>query len=175
MPRNENQKNRRCDCGGTLESIGVCKTSKIDHCVECHDCTLEVATEFMRVSVPLALYFKARVDVKNETSFNQVMSAPKQLFHNLVMDTMPDELIGMLFGIESEKHLGTLQQLLRAGITEVELDRVMGDGHAITALAKALPHNPYGDVEFRTPFDEFRHQMKPAQGLELRDSLEREL
>ena len=155
---NQKQKNDQrspnCECGGELEIIGAFPTSHVEHCTECHACRLEVQTEEIKASIPLALFFHTRIDAKNESSLDQIMRAPQELFHSLILDVWPNDLIGTLYGIESERHLGTLQYLVRSGVTAVELDRVMGDGEAITALANALPHNPYGKgVEFKTPFD----------------------
>lgn len=42
---------------------------------------------------------------------------------------------------------------MHAGCTAYDLDRVMGDGPAITQLIRAVPDQPYPFVEFRTIYD----------------------
>ena len=39
--------------------------------------------------------------------------------------------------------------------TAYDLDRVMGDGPAITRLIRSVPYQPYADVEFQTAYDDF--------------------
>ena len=61
----------------------------------------------------------------------------------------------MDYGIDSKRHLGALQHAVRAGVTAYDLDRVMGDGPAITRLVRSVPYHPYADVEFQTAYDTF--------------------
>jgi hypothetical protein len=53
-----------------------------------------------------------------------------------------------------------LQHAVRCGCTAYELDRVMGDGPAITNLVRLFPRQPYGPVEFRTVWDNLAHLVK---------------
>ncbi len=68
-------------------------------------------------------------------------------------DVWPSPATIVDFGIDTARHLGALQNAVRFGFTAYELDRVMGDGSAITKLVNATPKQPYGFVEFRTVYD----------------------
>ena len=57
------------------------------------------------------------------------------------------------FGIEERAHLRALKHAVQSGITAYDLDRVMGDGPAITALTQGIPGQPEPNIEFRTAYD----------------------
>lgn len=155
MPRNEREKSRRCECGGSLEVIGACPTSHVDHCSKCNECTLDIHTGDFSARVPLALFFKTRLELRNGHPVDNVMQAATKLHEALMQNQQPIELIGMLYGVKDPEHFEALQALALAGLTEVEFDRLMGDGVALSKLTTSLPNSPYSQVQFETPFDEF--------------------
>lgn len=155
MPRDGREKSRRCECGGPLEVIGACPTSHVDHCSNCNECTLDIHTDDFSARAPLALFFKTRLELKNGHPINDVMHAPKKLFEALMQNQQPVELIGMLYGIKDPEHFEALQALALSGLTEVEFDRLMGDGVALSKLTTSLPNSTYSQLKFETPFDEF--------------------
>jgi len=137
MNREQSPKSRSCKCGGDIETIGACRTSEISHCKKCHECILEVWAEELRISTPLSLFFHARLDNKTGPSNEQVLSTSRKLFSTLVMDRMPDELTRAMYGIESPRHLGTLQQLTRAGVTATAMPSRRWQTHCTTTRTDA--------------------------------------
>jgi len=83
------------------------------------------------------------------------MGMAERLANCLDLDVWPSPAIVLDFGIASHRHFGALQHAVRNGITAYELDRVVGDGAALTRLIQAVPGQPYGEVVFQTVYDEF--------------------
>jgi hypothetical protein len=77
------------------------------------------------------------------------------LVESLVCDEWPSPAVVVDFGIDTSRHLGALQYAVRGGATAYDLDRVLGDGPAITQLVRGVRHQPYADVIFRTAYDSF--------------------
>ncbi|REJ90721.1 MAG: hypothetical protein DWQ35_16095 [Planctomycetota bacterium] len=82
------------------------------------------------------------------------VSMASRLVESLVQDTWPSPATIVDFGIDTDRHLGALQHAVHQGCAIYDLDRVMGDGPAITQLVRAFAHYPYGRIEFRTAYDE---------------------
>lgn len=80
-------------------------------------------------------------------------SMAQRLVECLVDDVWPSPATIVDFGIDSPQHLGALQHAVRSGCTAYDLDRVMGDGPAITRLVRGFAQQPYGHVEFATLYD----------------------
>ncbi len=76
-----------------------------------------------------------------------------RLYEDLLLDRWPNSAAILDYGIDSSSHLGALQYAVRGGVTPYELDRVIGDGPAITELVRTPSAQPYGFVEFRTVWD----------------------
>lgn len=79
----------------------------------------------------------------------------ERLANCLDLDVWPSPAIVLDFGIASRSHLGALRHAVRGGVTPYELDRVMGDGPAITRLVRAVPGQPYDEAVFHTVYDDF--------------------
>jgi hypothetical protein len=82
------------------------------------------------------------------------LAMAEHLVECLFLDVWPSNATVFDFGIESSRHLGALQQAVYVGATAYDLDRVMGNGWAITELVRAACCHPYRDVVFRTVYDE---------------------
>jgi hypothetical protein len=78
-----------------------------------------------------------------------------RLHEDLLRDSWPSPATVVDFGIASERHLGALRYAARAGVTAYDLDRVMGNGPAITRLVRSVPGQPLNDVEFHTAYDDY--------------------
>lgn len=79
----------------------------------------------------------------------------ENLYESLMMDVWPRAAAICDFGIASDAHYRALHAIVRAGtVTRDELDRVLGDGPAITALVNASPSNPVPGIVFKTAYDD---------------------
>ena len=79
----------------------------------------------------------------------------ERLVECLVSDEWPSPATVADFGIDSSAHYMALKHAVRTGITAYELDRVMGDGPAITQLVQGVPSQPCRFVRFRTLWDDY--------------------
>lgn len=77
----------------------------------------------------------------------------QQLFECLIWDVWPSPTTIVDFGIDSSAHLAALQYAARSGITAYDLDRVLGDGPAITRLVRSVPDQPDMSIQFQTLHD----------------------
>ncbi|MCR9296503.1 MAG: hypothetical protein NXI32_27650 [bacterium] len=57
------------------------------------------------------------------------------------------------FGIETNKHYVALQNATSNGVTAYDLDRVLGDGPAITWLVSGAIRENHPHIQFRTAYD----------------------
>lgn len=84
----------------------------------------------------------------------QIRPLTRELIDCCRLDVWPGYATVVDFGIDSSSHLGALQYAIRDGlVTPQELDAAMGNGVALTAIARR-GDNPYGDVKFQTSWDE---------------------
>jgi hypothetical protein len=82
-----------------------------------------------------------------------VRDVTRTVYDCLLADEWPTDAGVKDFGLESTEHYGALQYELRSGSVSLQqLDRVLGNGPAITALIRK--GNPYGGVTFRTMWDD---------------------
>ena len=79
--------------------------------------------------------------------------APSSWRKSLALDELPSPAAVVDYGIDSLDHLGALQHAIATGVTVYDLDRVMGDGPAITRLVRNVPDQPYPDISFSTAYD----------------------
>lgn len=57
------------------------------------------------------------------------------------------------FGIRTVRHGAALIYAVHCGVTAYDLDRVMGDGPAMTRLVSRLPNQPFPDVRFPSDYE----------------------
>jgi hypothetical protein len=75
------------------------------------------------------------------------------------------------FGLRSQAHYEAIYYGLRDGqITPEQLDAALGQGEALTALARSARSNPHREIAFRTDWDLLREE----DGLEGDDAVGRE-
>ena len=123
-------------------------------CSICRRCWLLVLHPRFQVEIALREFHRKRGDGPFQRALDE-MSLATRLVEHLILDTWPSRATVMDWGIDTGNHYGALQHAVRSGVTAYELDRVVGDGPAITRLVRAVPEQPYGDVEFRTAWDDF--------------------
>lgn len=146
-------KKPQCECGGIPETIGQQQFSQVQHCPDCHACELDIDTGDLRGSIPLRHFYQVRLEDPDSRSPDEIGEAARHLFKSLILDLWPEEVVCEAYGIRTTEELGTLQLFTKLGITDAEFDRLLGEGDALTMLAASLPHQPYGEVRFRTVLD----------------------
>jgi hypothetical protein len=74
-------------------------------------------------------------------------------------------------GLRSQAHFEAIYYGVRDGqITPEQLDAALGQGKALTALARSARSNPHREIAFRTDWDDLREE----DGLEGDDAADRE-
>ncbi len=144
----------RCNCGGNLKEKDRGIFSATIACARCHTCSLVIGHRRFQEWIPLRDFHLKRGDGPMKRPFHD-MGMAERLANCLDLDVWPSPAIVLDFGIASHRHFGALQHAVRNGITAYELDRVVGDGAALTRLIQAVPGQPYGEVVFQTVYDEF--------------------
>ncbi len=94
------------------------------------------------------------------------MEMAEELVECLKNDRWPSIAAVVDFGIDSPSHLGALQSAYWSGCNVYDLDRVLGDGNAITQLVQAVPEQRYPDVRFVTVYDDCRLSHSSCKWLE---------
>lgn len=147
------QQPHRCNCGGTLKEEDRGKFSATIACARCHTCSLVIGHRRFQEWIPLRDFHLKRGGGAGKRPLDDLLMAT-QLAHCLNLDDWPSPAIVLDFGIVSHSHFGALQHAVRSGIGPYELDRVMGDGPAITRLIRAIPGQPYDEAVFHTLYDD---------------------
>jgi hypothetical protein len=72
----------------------------------------------------------------------------------MVRDEWPSRATCVDFGLNTQGHYAAMQDAVREGLTAYELDRVLGNGRAITTLVAFATHyhRPQA-VQFSTSYD----------------------
>ena len=143
-----------CTCGGELRVFDTYGSSKTAACTCCKCCWLLIEHPDFAASIALADFHVKRGQGPSQRPLDETAMATR-LVNDLVWDRWPSPATVVDYGIDSSRHLGALQHAVRAGVTAYDLDRVMGDGPAITRLVRSVPYQPYADVEFQTAYDDF--------------------
>ncbi len=153
--------NSKCRCGCSLEILDGRGWSVTVRCRECSRCSLVIASPTVRLIVALSNFHCRCGDGSDEQSLI-VRPLATRLLDSLILDQWPSGATTVDWGIDSASHLGALQHAVLCGITAYDLDRVLGDGPAITALTRGVPRQPYREIVFVTAYDGlFRHQEQP--------------
>ena len=141
-----------CACGEKLKVIDAASNSTTMCCHRCRCGMLCINHPDVQVTIPLSGFLLRRGDSAHQIPIDD-LSMGQALFDSLVLDVRPHPDAVMEYGIASADHLGALQHAIAVGVTAYDLDRVMGDGPAITRLVRSVPDQPYHAVEFETIFD----------------------
>lgn len=141
----------QCECGGELEVIDRFESSSTTRCQACGLYSLFIWHPRFQQLILLSDFHLKRGDGPERRPLNDLTMAT-QLVECLVRDEWPSTATVFDFGIDSTSHLGALQFAVRKGITAYDLDRVMGDGPAITQLVRSIPGQPYGAIRFKTAY-----------------------
>lgn len=83
-----------------------------------------------------------------------IKPATKSLVFSIFLDNWPPPAACVDFGIDSQRHYEALYYPVRdEEISEVELDKVLGNGPEITKLVQSCESNPHKDIVFTTAYD----------------------
>lgn len=140
----------KCACGGGLAVLDQSECSATAMCQRCNRASLIIHPPRTKAYVQLCDFHLKRGDHGRPLGD---LNMATRLFEDLILDRWPSPAVIVDFGIDSSSHLGALQFAVRAGVTPYDLDRVMGDGPAITQLVRTAPVQPYGFVDFHTVWD----------------------
>ncbi len=149
---NNEKNNEGCRCGAPVRIIDMYGSGATVFCDRCERYSLALQTEAGRQVIYLSDFHVKRGNQPGQRSLHDLKIA-RSLFDCLLRDVWPPAATIMDFGIDTDRHLGALQQLVRWGFTSYDLDRVLGDGAAITQLVQCMPEQLYGEVVFRTRYD----------------------
>lgn len=141
-----------CDCGEEFVVLDAWGDSMTLCCPHCSRDVLRINHPDFQVTIPLRDFSRKRGEGPQQRPLSDLTMA-KALVDSLVLDGWPNPAAVVDFGIDSTEHLGALQFAVRAGVTAYDLDRVMGDGAAITRLTRSVPDQPYHDTTFVTAYD----------------------
>lgn len=94
------------------------------------------------------------------------MVLAEELVECLKNDRWPSRATTVDYGIATPSHLGALQSAHWGGCNVYDLDRVLGDGKAITQLVQAVQEQCYPDVRFFTVYDGWSLRSHQAEWLE---------
>lgn len=117
-------------------------------CDNCSRGLLAITSPKMTLLIPLVI-FAYRTDVGPR----EQSDIPDDLVSAVIANHWPSLNTVCQFAIKSERHLHSLQHAVLAGVTSYDLNRVMGDGPAITALIRGIPGQPYPETVFSTYYD----------------------
>ena len=143
-----------CTCSGELKVLDTQGFSTTAICHRCHNRWLLIEHPRFAASVALSDFHLKRGAGPNMRPLDDFAMASR-LVDDLLCDAWPSPATVVDYGIDSERHLAALRYAARAGVTAYDLDRVMGDGPAITRLVRSVPDQPCSDVEFETAYDDY--------------------
>ena len=148
------------ECEAPMTVLDASGTSETLQCVACHRCYLVTNGASGQVSIALRDFHLRRGDGDEQRPLSDLAMA-EQLVQDLRADRWPSSATVIDFGIGSPVHLGALQHAVACGVTAYELDRVLGDGAAITALVQSVLQQPYPEVTFDTAYDSSEWEEEP--------------
>jgi hypothetical protein len=122
-------------------------------CETCEECYLYVRRGTASALVHLRDFLEKRGDEPDQRSLADCKMAQK-LTTAMLSDEWPSAATCVDFGLNSQEHYAAMQRAVKEGLTSYELDRVLGDGKAITRLvAFACHEKDRCTIEFSTPYD----------------------
>ena len=141
-----------CDCGEEFDVLDASGDSATMCCHHCSRDVLCIRHPDFHATIPLRGFSRRRGGRPEQRPLAD-LSMAEALVDALILDAWPSPATVLDFGIDSAEHLGALQHAVRTGITAYDLDRVLGDGQAITQLVRSIPDQPYHEVTFVTAYD----------------------
>ena len=149
-------------CETSMASIdmhrGTTFESQTLKCDKCHECFLHVRHDDVSAIVHLPKFLERRGDAPEQRPLHDRTMA-QNLVSAMVCDEWPSPATCVDFGLSTPDHYVAMQQAVREGLASYELDRVLGNGKAITQLVSFARHGEHSrSVEFSTPYDELQDE-----------------
>lgn len=141
-----------CKCDGSTEMIDAYNHSQTLRCVQCGRARLVIRHREFEMTIPLRDFHLKRGPGLDQRPVSDLTMATN-LWHRLVLGEQPSRAQHVDFGIDSSEHVKALHHATVCGILPYELDRVIGDGPAITALVNGIPQTPCPGICFVTDYD----------------------
>lgn len=141
-----------CLCGEEVVELDASGYSTTLCCPRCRQGVLVINHPDFRAVIVLEDFCRKRGNQPPQRPLDDHALA-EALLDCLVLDVWPSPAAVVDFGIDSTDHLGALQHAVCVGVTAYDLDRVLGDGRAITCLTRSVPGQPYPEIKFATAYD----------------------
>ena len=130
-----------CRCGAPQRIVDIFGSSATLFCTKCEHFSLGITREESRHGIFLVNFHVKRGDGPDQRPLHDLEMAT-QLVACLFDDVRPSEAIIAEYGIDTARHMYALRHAVRCGCTAYDLDRVMGDGRAITHLVDCAAGQP---------------------------------
>lgn len=144
--------NHRCRCHGPLEVIDVSGYSTTARCRACCYCSLLIEHPRIVTRIHLDAFHLKRGNGQFQRPLDD-LSMATELVRRL-KQALPLTLVANYdFGAATEAHVSALALAVDAGVTAYDLDRVLGDGPAITQLVLTALNQPDSSLTFVTAYD----------------------
>ena len=140
-----------CDCGANFAMIDREGHSATWQCEKCRCClfTSDDPNRSFTVWIP-QFQLKRGSGVGQRPIDDHSMA--KSLIQRLDRYVAPTPAMEIEYGIDTYTHFVALRFAVQAGITAYDLDRVAGDGPAITCLVQSVPDQPFY-IKYETIWD----------------------
>jgi hypothetical protein len=142
-----------CLCGEEVVKLDDSRHSSTMCCPRCRHGVLVINHPDFRVTIVLVDFCRKRGDGPQQRPLDDLQIADS-LVDSLVMEQWPSAAVVLSFGIESPQHYDALAHAVCIGISAYDLDRVQGDGRALTCLTRSLPGQPHPNIKFASFCDE---------------------
>ena len=138
--------------------------SRTIKCRSCEACFLYVRHDDRSTNIHLRQFLERRGKGGQRRPLDNYTMA-EGLFEAMMWDfPIPSMAMSMDFGIESPQHYQAMRWLVDQGAGPYELDRVLGDGKAITRLFRfACGESELPGLHFSTPYDALYEAAERAQ------------
>lgn len=141
-------------CGGEkVERIDSFAGSRTIRCTQCERCALILSVLHLCSVIPLVDFHFKRGTGLHQRRLDDLTMA-QTLVDCLTDNCWPSLATVIDYGIDSSDHFKALQSAYQGGCNVYDLDRVMGDGRAITQLVHAVPGLSFIGIRFRTMYDQ---------------------
>jgi len=142
-----------CRSDEKVERVDSFAGSRTIRCKQCERCALIFSASHLCSVIQLEDFHLKRGTGLAQRSLDDLTMA-QTLVDCLTDDCWPTPATLVDYGIDSSDHLKALQSAYRGGCNVYDLDRVMGDGRAITQLIHAVPGQAIVGIQFRTMYDD---------------------
>lgn len=152
LKRQQDRMERCVVCLGKTIIVDQWMTSRTERCRQCQRIQLNVASpRLMGRAIALREAHLRRGEGDNRRPWSDTGMA-QGLVDRLKQDVWPTPAMVVDFGIASPMHYRALQLAVGSGVMAYDLDRVIGDGPAITNLIECVRGCDHG-VTFETMYD----------------------